>query len=175
MEFLKEKKCLVPFLVFHVQSNPKLHQKRTLNLNKNTLTKLMTHHIQKNDLPGAEEYVALRAACGLSARSVEAARLGLPNSLFATTIRVEEKLIAMARVVGDGGCNYEVVDVAVHPDYQRQGFGVQVMEAVMSYLNESAPNSAYVSLIADNHAPKLYTKFGFKATAPASIGMSLYL
>ena len=69
-------------------------------------------------------------------------------------------------------CNFEIVDLAVHPDYQRQGFGSQIMSAIMEYIRAHAPESAYVSLIADNHASALYSKFGFEPTAPASIGMA---
>ena len=75
-------------------------------------------------------------------------------------------------MVGDGGCNFEVVDIAVHPDHQQQGLGARLMKAIMGYIEEHAPASAYVSLIADNHSPALYTKFGFKPTAPVSIGMA---
>jgi ribosomal protein S18 acetylase RimI-like enzyme len=79
----------------------------------------------------------------------------------------------MGRVIGDGGLNYEIVDMAVHPDYQRQGIGARVMAALMAYLRDNAPRSAYVCLIADNDAPALYKKFGFEFTAPVSVGMAL--
>lgn len=128
---------------------------------------------QVNEAPRVEEFRALRLACGLSDRAVEAASAGLPNSLFATVIRHDKRLVAMGRVVGDGGCNFEVVDIAVHPDFQRQGLGQQIMQAIMDYLHAHAPESAYVSMIADDHAPALYRKFGFTPTAPASIGMAL--
>lgn len=62
--------------------------------------------------------------------------------------------------------------VAVHPDYQRQGLGSRIMAAIMAWLAEHAPESAYVSLIADHHSPALYSKFGFEPTAPVSIGMA---
>jgi GNAT superfamily N-acetyltransferase len=127
---------------------------------------------QRSEVPTVEEYRQLRVVCGLSPKSADAATRGLPNSLFATTIRDRGKLIGMGRVVGDGGCNYEVVDVAVHPDYQRQGLGRRIMAAVMAWLGEQAPESAYVSLIADHHSPVLYSKFGFEPTAPVSIGMA---
>jgi len=126
---------------------------------------------QFSEIPAVEEYRQLRIACGLSPKSPEAAAKGLPNNLFATTIRDRGELIAMGRVVGDGGCHFEVVDIAVHPDYQRRGIGTRVMDAVMAYIEKYAPESAYVSLIADHHSPALYSKFGFKATAPLSIGM----
>jgi ribosomal protein S18 acetylase RimI-like enzyme len=127
---------------------------------------------QRPEIPAVEEYRQLRVVCGLSPKSAEAASRGLPNSLFATAIRDRGTLIAMGRVVGDGGCNYEVVDVAVHPDYQRQGLGSRIMAAVMAWIEEHAPESAYVSLIADHHSPALYSKFGFEPTAPVSIGMA---
>jgi ribosomal protein S18 acetylase RimI-like enzyme len=79
----------------------------------------------------------------------------------------------MGRVVGDGGLNFEVVDIAVHPGYQRQGLGRQVMDAVMAFIHEVAPESACVDLIADHHSPALYSKYGFESVTPKSIGMAL--
>ena len=131
-----------------------------------------SNYQQHSHAPSIDEYRRLRIDCGLSPKTAEAASRGLPNSLFATTIRDEGRLIAMGRVVGDGGCNYEVVDVAVHPNYQRQGLGGSVMKALMSYIENTAPESAYVCLIADDHSPALYSKFGFEPTMPASIGMA---
>ncbi len=126
-----------------------------------------------DEIPGVEEYCELRVVCGLSPKSLEAANIGLPNSLYATTIRDEGTLIGMGRVVGDGGCNFEIVDIAVHPDYQRIGIGQSIMTRIMSFIENNAPDSAYVSLIADHHSPALYAKFGFKLTSPKSVGMAL--
>ena len=125
--------------------------------------------------PEADEYRALRVAAGLSPKSAEAAARGLPGSLYSVCIRDGDRLIAMGRIVGDGGCNFEIVDMAVHPEFQRQGLGYSIMEALMSYLEREAPSSAYVSLIADHGAPALYRKFGFEPTAPNSIGMAIVM
>ena len=125
--------------------------------------------------PGAREYAELRRVAGLGERSLEAAELGLPQSLFAVCVRDGDRLIGMGRVIGDGGCNYEIVDMAVHPDYQRQGMGKRIMEALMDWLRANAPKTAYVCLIADDHAPALYAQFGFEPVAPRSIGMALKL
>lgn len=78
----------------------------------------------------------------------------------------------MGRVIGDGGLNFDVVDVAVHPRYQRQGLGMRIMTELMEYIDKVAPDSAYVSLLADDDAPKLYEKFGFEFTAPKTVGMA---
>ncbi|WP_347337898.1 GNAT family N-acetyltransferase [Pseudoalteromonas piscicida] len=77
----------------------------------------------EESVPSPKEYCDLRVAAGLSAKSLEAAERGLPNSLYGVTIRDNTKLVAMGRVVGDGGCNFEIVDIAVDSAYQGQGLG----------------------------------------------------
>ena len=124
-------------------------------------------------LPASGEYRALRVAAGLSPKTEEAAERGLSGSLYGVCLRDGARLVGMGRIVGDGGLNYEIVDIAVHPDYQRQGIGSRIMAAIMDYLAREAPSSAYVSLIADHGAPALYRRLGFEFTAPASVGMAL--
>ena len=114
----------------------------------------------KHHIPDIDSYIRLRKDTGLSPRSRKAAELGLPNSLFAVTAYDGEKVVGMGRVIGDGGCNYEVVDVAIEPEYQGKGLGRSVMEAIMTYLEDVAPEGSYISLLAD--VPALYEKFGFK-------------
>ena len=124
-------------------------------------------------VPEQAEYRELRVTAGLSPKSQDAAERGLPGTLFAVCLRDGDKLIGMGRVIGDGGLNYEIVDIAVHPDFQRQGHGYRIMEALMEWLHSNAAESAYVCLIADHGAPALYRKFGFEFTAPVSVGMAL--
>lgn len=123
----------------------------------------------KFETPDIDSFLRLRKVTGLSVRSHKAAERGLPNSLFAVSILDGETIIGMGRVIGDGGLNFEIVDVAVDPDYQGQGLGKQIMTHIMNYLDENAPEGCYISLIAD--VPTLYEKFGFKRTAPRSEGM----
>ena len=116
----------------------------------------MTGYSISKEIPAVDEFIALRLAAGLSAKTTEAAQRGLPASLFSVCVRDNGRLIGMGRVIGDGGCNFEVVDVAVHPEYQRRGLGYQIMEVLMNDLRGNAPKSAYVCLIADHGAPALY-------------------
>ena len=127
------------------------------------------------DIPAWEEYIDLRLAAGLSRKSEAAAKAGLPNTLFAVCVRTENELIGMGRVIGDGGCNFDIVDMAVHPDHQRRGIGYRIMEMLMQFVHDVAPETAYVSLLADDWAPALYRKFGFEFTAPKTVGMALYI
>ena len=74
-----------------------------------------------------------------------------------------------AKRSGDGGSVYHVCDVAVHPDHQRQGLGSRMMDALMDWIDETAPPKAYVNLMADIDG--FYERWGFERTAPVSKGM----
>jgi ribosomal protein S18 acetylase RimI-like enzyme len=123
-------------------------------------------------LPKVEEYLHLRSVAGLSAFSQDAAQSGLKGTAYSVVVTHQGVAIGMGRLIGDGGCFFQVVDIAVHPDHQGRGLGKTIMEAIMGYVSRELPASAYVSLIADVPANKLYEKFGFQETAPRSLGMS---
>lgn len=120
-------------------------------------------------LVSAEDFTRLRRVSGLTPRPIEAARVGLPRSLFGVQVLVHQQTVGMGRVVGDGALNFEIVDIAVDPIYQGKGYGRQIMQSIMDYLNREAPKGAYITLMAD--VPELYEKFGFKLSRPASEGM----
>ncbi len=123
----------------------------------------------KHEVPSVDDFLHLRKVAGLSRRSREGAEIALPRSLFAVTIYKAELAVGMGRVVGDGGCNFEVVDIAVDPDFQGHGLGRLIMENIMAFLSANAPSDAYVSMLADQ--PAFYEKFGWHKTAPESMGM----
>ena len=75
------------------------------------------------------------------------------------------------RIVGDGGCHFMVVDVAVLPEHQGRGLGKRIMAALTAHMEAHVPASASVCLIADGEAHHLYAKYGFRLTTPESVGM----
>ena len=125
------------------------------------------------ETPGVDEYRGLRKAAGLDPRSAEGAAVGLPNTFFAVLLRKQGSLIGMGRIVGDGGLTFQVVDIAIEPAYQGRGLGKIVVGEIVRHLQQTAPAHAHISLLADGSAKHLYAQFGFRETAPASIGMAL--
>ena len=115
----------------------------------------------------------MRVKCGLSAKLDEACEIGLNNSLYSIMLKEGEKVIAMGRVIGDGGCFCQVVDICVVPEKQGKGIGKIIMKNISAFIKTKLPKSCYTSLIADGDAAYLYEKFGFKDTMPASKGMYL--
>ncbi|HXW24173.1 MAG TPA: GNAT family N-acetyltransferase, partial [Xanthobacteraceae bacterium] len=73
--------------------------------------------------PGVEDYCRLRVAAGLSPKTVEAARVGLAATYFGVSVVQRGALVGMGRIVGDGGCFLQLVDIAVLPEHQGKGIG----------------------------------------------------
>jgi len=124
--------------------------------------------------PSVEDYIAIRLAAGLSRKSEEAAEIGLANTLCGVIVYIDKLPVGIGRVIGDGGCFFEIVDIAVKPEHQKQGLGDEIMQALMSYIHDNAPDTAYVSLMADHGTPEFYKRYGFSASLPPEkSGMSL--
>ncbi|MNC51443.1 hypothetical protein D3C75_1007350 [compost metagenome] len=126
----------------------------------------------RHERPSVEQYLALRMEAGLSAMSAEGAEIGLPRSIFAVTLYEEGSLVGMGRVIGDGGCFFQVTDIAVKPSCQGRGLGKIIMREIRSFL-DTVPERSYVSLIADGEAARLYAQYGFEPVMPNSQGMFL--
>lgn len=97
-----------------------------------------TKYVIKNAAVSPDDYNELREKSGIGNRkSKENAETAIENSLFITSIYDGDKLIAMARVVGDGSISLVVTDVMVDSEYQKNGFGRVLMNEVSKYLDEN--------------------------------------
>ncbi|GHB34574.1 N-acetyltransferase [Pseudovibrio japonicus] len=134
----------------------------------------MTYQILQ-EAPNLEDYLRLRRVAGLSRFSEEGARKGLAATIFGVCVVNDGRVVGMGRLIGDGGCFYQLVDIAVDPDHQGKGLGQKIMAALNDYLDRIKERPIYVSLIADVPANKLYKKYGFEETAPDSVGMARFL
>ncbi|WP_311826657.1 GNAT family N-acetyltransferase [Enterococcus hulanensis] len=135
----------------------------------------MENYSIRIDIPEVDEYLALRKVCGLSDRGKDASKIGLSNSIHSVIIRrsADQKLVGMGRLIGDGGTAYQIVDIAVHPSEQGKGLAKNIMQLLMTHIENEVDPQAYVNLIADCPADNLYKQFGFVETTPESLGMYL--
>ena len=128
-------------------------------------------------IPSVETYISVRAATGLTPKTIQAATTGLANTLFAVQIvhSSSHVIVGMGRIIGDGGCFFQVVDIAVLPAHQGKGIGKMIMRVLKDWMNENVPKSGTVLLFADGRANELYKHFGFVETSgltPSSVGMA---
>jgi GNAT superfamily N-acetyltransferase len=123
--------------------------------------------------PTVEEYNRVRQAAGLSVKDPAAAKRGLANTLFAACVVHEETVVGIGRVIGDGGLFYDVVDIAVVPEHQKQGVGQLIMTALMKYIDANALPSSVICLMSNKGVAPFYEKFGFKARDADMPGMMI--
>ncbi|MBN9285495.1 MULTISPECIES: GNAT family N-acetyltransferase [unclassified Flavobacterium] len=122
-----------------------------------------------------ETYIHLRVSSGLSPKTPEAAETGLRHSVCSVVIMDTEndnQAVGMGRIIGDGACHCQIVDICVLPDHQKKGLGKLIMQQLKAFIDESLPASCYISLIADGDAYRLYEQYGFQEVWPASRGMA---
>lgn len=128
--------------------------------------------------PSVENYISLRASTALTPKTIQAATVGLTNTLFAVQIfqsASPNTIVGMGRMIGDGGCFFQIVDIAVLPIHQGRGLGKMIMKELKDWMDKSVPESGTVLLFADGRANELYKQFGFVETAgltPSSVGMA---
>jgi GNAT superfamily N-acetyltransferase len=94
-----------------------------------TKTSPMTYEVRE-EVPSVSDYINIRLSAGLSRKSPEAATIGLKNGLFSVVVYSREVPVGIGRVIGDGGCFFEIVDVAVLPEHQKKGLGHLIMQAL---------------------------------------------
>lgn len=126
----------------------------------------------RDEAPTLEEYVVLRPAAGLSAKTPEQGAPALVNSWAWATVRDDDgRLLAMGRVIGDGGWYFHIADMATHPDHQRKGLGRAVLTRLLDRIVQAAPPGPYVTLMGDEPGRRLYGSMGFVDAMPESMGM----
>lgn len=123
--------------------------------------------------PDVGEFLSLRVRAGMRPRSPEGAKKGLGQELFSVLLRLESssEIVGMGRVIGDGGTIFVICDMLVIEEFQRNGGGTIIMNALMGYLLREAPPNAYINLMADIDG--FYEKWGFVPSLPNSRGMVL--
>jgi GNAT superfamily N-acetyltransferase len=123
--------------------------------------------------PDAETFLSLRTRAGMRPRSQEGASKGLGQELFSVLLRLEDSddIVGMGRVIGDGGTIFVICDMLVIEEFQRNGGGTIIMNALMEYLLREAPPQSYINLMAD--VDGFYESWGFVPSLPNSRGMFL--
>jgi GNAT superfamily N-acetyltransferase len=127
--------------------------------------------------PPVKDYLRLRREAGLTPRNLEQAEAALPGGWAAAHVVHDPsgEIVAMGRLIGDGGWYFHVIDMAVLPPHQRRGLGSAVLDALLTEVRTRAPAGAYVNLLADGPGVRLYERHGFRATGPVSVGMALWM
>lgn len=126
-----------------------------------------------------EEYNELRKLVGWGTISERQFNTSIPNSRFITVGKCDGKTVSMARAVGDGGYHLLIVDVIVHPDFQGQGIGKEMLSQLMDFVKNGyveKGETTMVSLLSAKGKEPFYEKMGFmkRPNDERGAGMSLF-
>jgi GNAT superfamily N-acetyltransferase len=133
---------------------------------------LASGYVLVDGAPSPLEYVHLRRATGLSPKTVVQAESALSGSWAFRRVETESgELVAMGRVIGDGGWYFLIADMATLPEHQGRGIGGAVLDSLLEEICARAEPNAYVTLTADPPGRRLYESRGFSDVAPDRTGM----
>lgn len=88
------------------------------------------------------------------------------------TAEIEGRLIGSASMAGDGRFIHVIGDVMVLPEYQGQGVGSLLMEALDHWLEENGARNAFVCLFTNASQTGYYRRFGYAGPESGFVGMS---
>lgn len=80
-----------------------------------------------------DTYLGLRKAVNFKPLSRAQAQKALDHSLYIVCAKMDDHVVGMGRLVGDGSVICYIQDLMIHPDYQHHGIGGMVIEELIGY------------------------------------------
>ena len=127
----------------------------------------------ENSQPTLEEFTLLRSKVGWGETPSELAKMALNNSLFHAVARNKNKLVGMARIVGDGAMFFHIQDLIVDPDYQNNGIGNLLMENLESYFSIVALKGSTIGLLSASGKESFYSRYGYQERNGSPLGYGM--
>ena len=125
----------------------------------------MKNYMVKYDTLTPEEFITLWTSVWGDGPTIEQTRLAMEHTLFRVSVYDQDKVIAMARMIGDMGLNFYIKDVVVRPEYQHQGIGRLLIQELKKYINDHGIKGTeiFVELCAMPDKVLFYEKYGFSS------------
>lgn len=83
----------------------------------------------------------------------------LMTSYYHIAVYDKDKLVGYIDCLSNGVTDAYIQDLMIHPNYQRQGIGTDLMNKMIGYLKEK--NIYMISVVFEERLKAFYEKFGF--------------
>ena len=134
--------------------------------------------IKENELT-LEDYLSIRAAVNWKKLKPQQAQKAIDNSILTVTAYMDDEIVGMGRIVGDGAVICYIQDLVVLPGHQKQGIGKIIINHLIAYVDSlKEPGSEMMlCLMCAKGREKFYGGAGFIARPTDSLGpgMIMYL
>lgn len=121
----------------------------------------------------ANDFIRLKIATGFRNRPIDQVERALKNDLLDEVAIVNNEVVGMGRLVGDGVMYWYLQEIIVLPEYQGKGIGTGIVNYLLEYIKKHTENETFTSvgLTAAEGKTSFYERFGFQN----SRGMNLYI
>ena len=122
--------------------------------------------------PSTEQYFSLFETTGWNREyqaSPEELMRALANTQFVVAAYDDGKLIGFGRVLTDGVLHAMIYEMIVHPDYQGQGIGTQILRKIVQWCEENRIRD--IQLFCARGKRAFYEKNGFAVRPEDAPGM----
>ncbi|MCI8877181.1 MAG: GNAT family N-acetyltransferase [Lachnospiraceae bacterium] len=119
--------------------------------------------IEIHDDLNADEYNKLRVEVGWEIKNPLIVEKAIRNSTIIKKATYDNKIVGMARAIGDG-MSYLLVDVVVSSKYQKQGIGKKLVNSIIDDIKNETMTGEYstINLISIRGMEKFYKSCGFE-------------
>ncbi len=119
--------------------------------------------IEIHDDLNADEYNKLRVEVGWEIKNPLIVEKAIRNSTIIKKATYDNKIVGMARAIGDG-MSYLLVDVVVSSKYQKQGIGKKLVNSIKDDIKNETMTGEYstINLISIRGMEKFYKSCGFE-------------
>ena len=121
----------------------------------------------------ANDFIRLKIATGFRNRPIDQVERALKNDLLDVVATVNNEVVGMGRLVGDGVMYWYLQEIIVLPEYQGKGIGTGIVNYLLEYIKKHTEDETFTSvgLTAAEGKTSFYERFGFQN----SRGMNLYI
>ncbi|MGN0823693.1 MAG: GNAT family N-acetyltransferase [Candidatus Coproplasma sp.] len=122
---------------------------------------MQKYTVEHNKLT-AEEFIELWPVEWGNPPSLRQTELAMQNSLFRVSVYDGERVVAMARLIGDLGLCYYIKDVVVRSEYQNKGLGKLLINQIINFVKTKAVKgtSVFIELCSRPDKVGFYEKLG---------------
>ena len=124
----------------------------------------MEYSIHENTLK-TDDFLVLWESADWGRLDRELVETSLKNSYVTFEVKDGERVIAMARLIGDGGMAFFLKDLVVLPEYRGKGVGKALLTHIENYIRSKLKKGwwSYLQLMSAKNKEEFYLKCGYKA------------
>lgn len=94
------------------------------------------------------------------------------HSYFAVSLYIDNEIVGMGRVVGDGAY-FTIYDIVVDKEYQGFGIGSIIMREIVEWYKTIKDDDIFLYVNASRNREQFYEKFGFRSRPNDDVGAGM--